>query len=73
MLAATAFEPGNDAPAVRTILDELRDLPPELDPFESDWPWNGWVQPRHEAVLRSDFRSAGYEQDLKRVLAMFRN
>ena len=49
----------------------MSDLPPELDPFEADFPWIGWVEPKHESVVRSSFRSPTYEQDLQRVLAIF--
>ena len=52
---------------------EMSDLPPELDPFEADFPWPGWTAPRHQAVVRSDYRSPTFEQDMQRVLEIFSN
>ena len=51
---------------------EMSLLPPELDPFECDWPWVGWTDPRHEAVVGSHLRSATFEEDMRRVQEIFR-
>ena len=52
---------------------DMSSLPREVDPFETDFPWIGWVEPRHESFVRSETRSPTFEQDLKRVLAIFAN
>lgn len=67
-------EPAVEEPVRRVMRHEggeLRRLPREMDPFECDFPWNGWVEPHHRAVIRSPYRSATFEQDLQRVLAIF--
>ena len=48
-------------------------LPREMDPFECDWPWNGWTGPRYQDIIRSPERSPTFEEDLQRVLAIFAN
>lgn len=77
---ATAVAPRTEsrAPASRASepmrqVNELSSLPPEIDPFEADFPWIGWVEPRHESFVRSDRRSRTFEQDLQRVLSIFAN
>jgi hypothetical protein len=48
-------------------------LPREMDPFEADFPWIGWVEPKHESVVASERRSPTFESDLERVLRIFAN
>ena len=49
----------------------LSRLPRDMDPFEADFPWIGWTEPRHESFVRSETRTPTFEQDLERVLAIF--
>jgi hypothetical protein len=51
----------------------LSRLPREVDPFESDFPWIGWTEPRHESFVRSELRSPTFERDLQRVLSILSN
>ena len=52
---------------------DIDDLPRRLDPFEDDFPWIGWSEPKHESIVRSPRRSPTFEADLQRVLRIFAN
>ena len=66
-LVATSLRPTT----YRADVTEMSRLPREIDPFEADFPWIGWVEPKHESIIRSDIRSASFDEHMQRVLNLF--
>ena len=76
MVAAERKARADERSAAGTVAagtGEMSNLPRELDPFESDFPWIGWTEPRHETFVSSDSRSPTFDRDLQRVLSIFEN